>query len=161
LSALPAGAKPGDLIAAFWDPATNTWVTMHTTVTAKADGSVNVTTETNHFTLFAVLVTGRPATGAPPKPANTNVRVVDLAPGWTIVVWSGTEGASPADEAKAIKGAANAVIALWRVGPNGDFQGYIVGAPDFAQAGLDKLHRGEPLIVGMRSAGTWSLPALN
>src|SRR5262249_45209809 len=157
-SELPQGAKPEDYTVAFWNG--TAWEALPTTVTTKPDGSLSFASSTTHFTLFGIIVGGRPTTGAPTKPAaQTGSRTVTLSPGWTLVVWTGVDGTPVADEVKrVVSSSPNAVISIWRIRGDGSFEGYLVGAPAFAQAGLEKLPANQPIIVGMRAAGTLALP---
>jgi hypothetical protein len=157
-SLVPPGTELNQLALAFWNG--SLWTVVPAAFAPNPDGSITVRVATTHFTLFAVLY----ADGSAPRPPTPALRdashVVALSTGWSLVIWTGPDNAPVADAVKqVISSRPDGVASVWRVDDKGEFEGYLIGAPDVAQAGLKALRRGAPYIIGMRVPGSWSMPA--
>lgn len=130
---LPLDNVPGDtLVLVYWDG--EAWVQVPAIVTVNADGSVTLTAEVTHFTMFGVLDAPHWGTFLP----------VPAASGATLVRWAG--GGYDLLDASLTGGRG---VWVWR---GGQPLGYVLGAPAFVNAGFlaqfpEDVPAGTPLLV--------------
>ena len=141
-AAIPAGVPSGDLVAAFWNGLT--WEQLDAVRSEAADGSIAFAYDAPHLSIYGIL--HRPH------------QDVILGSDWNLLVWHGIEGQATPDALAVISpSGADGPRGLYRL-VAGEWERHLVGAPAFAQGGLDTIADGDIVMLRMYSGGVWRLP---
>lgn len=134
-TALPAGARPEDLVVAFWNGAS--WVEVAGSVTTGAGGQLVFSVSTDHFTLFSVLHR--------PGASSTGVFAENLPrSGVALATWGG----GTIQQAFTLRTPTGGrLVSIWTF-VGGRPVGYAAASPDFANARFRALFPGDVIPAG-------------